>query len=344
MIRLVWVIVLLATFSHTVAARCWKTSRGIIVSVEEGRACAMEAFQGTPDGTAGYADMLNSWRTRLDTAIRLWNIIVPTSASFLLPDESKGLSAPQHPVILQAYASVGKGVETVDVWDTLSAHAQEPIYARTDHHWLPLGAYYAARTFAAKAGVLIPDTADYERLVIRRFNGTMGRWSGSSLVRNTTEDVVWYRPTDSVQIATTYLNHHSARGQVTVSGEPYGGSFFLPRRDGSSSAYSTFMNGDARTTLVRYAAASNQRRLLIIKDSYGNAFASFLLRSFAEVHVVDFRYFQGNILDYIRRAGITDVLVINNLQHAYNPSTPVKILRLLEAPSTGVEEVIFAVK
>jgi hypothetical protein len=207
---------------------------------------------------------------------------------------------------------------------------------------MPLGAYYAARAFASQAGVAVPDTADYERKVIHGFNGTMGRWSESRTVKNTTEDFIWYRPLDSSRITTTYLDHRILRSVVSISGEPYESSFFLPRRDGSPGAYSTFMNGDARTTRVRYPEARTGRRLLIVKDSYGNALASFLLRSFDEVNVIDFRYFQGNVLDYITQAGITDVLIVNNLQHAYNPSTSVKILRLLEAPSTHVEEVILS--
>ena len=35
------------------------------------------------------------------------------------------------------------GVDTVDVFSALSAHSDENIYYRTDHHWTSLGAYYA---------------------------------------------------------------------------------------------------------------------------------------------------------------------------------------------------------
>lgn len=336
------VLLLFVAFSTAAPARCWKTPRGIIVSLEKDRVCAMEAFGGAPDEFTYYSDMVNRWRGSLDSSIRLWNMIVPTSAAYYLPEGAKGLSNDQHPVIRRAYTQMGEGVRAVDVWDSLSSHVSEPIYARTDHHWMPLGAYYAARAFASQAGVAVPDTADYERKVIHGFNGTMGRWSESRTVKNTTEDFIWYRPLDSSRITTTYLDHRILRSVVSISGEPYESSFFLPRRDGSSGAYSTFMNGDARTTRVRYPEARSGRRLLIVKDSYGNALASFLLRSFDEVNVIDFRYFQGNVLDYITQAGITDVLIVNNLQHAYNPSTSVKILRLLEAPSTHVEEVILS--
>ena len=54
------------------------------------------------------------------------------------------------------------------------------------------------------------------------------------------------------------------------------GNFFWKYNDGSSNAYCTFMGGDTRATHVS-TPTKNGRRLLIIKDSFGNAIASFLI-------------------------------------------------------------------
>ena len=43
---------------------------------------------------------------------------------------------------------------------------------------------------------------------------------------------------------------------------------------------------------------STGRKLLVVKDSYGNAMGPFLGASFDEVHVVDFRYFEGDLPTY----------------------------------------------
>ena len=58
-----------------------------------------------------------------------------------------------------------------------------------------------------------------------------------------------------------------------------------------------FMGGDTRATHVS-TPTKNGRRLLIIKDSFGNALPAFLFFSFEDIYVVDFRYFQGNIKHY----------------------------------------------
>ena len=52
-------------------------------------------------------------------------------------------------------------------------HVAEPIYLRTDHHWAPLGAYYAAQEFARVAKVPFKPLSNYERRVVRNFVGSM---------------------------------------------------------------------------------------------------------------------------------------------------------------------------
>lgn len=58
-----------------------------------------------------------------------------------------------------------------------------------------------------------------------------------------------------------------------------------------------------------------------MKDSYGNALLGYLFSSFEEVHVVDFRYYQKNILKYIDDNKITDLLFANDLLHAHARGT-----------------------
>ena len=49
------------------------------------------------------------------------------------------------------------------------------------------------------------------------------------------------------------------------------------------------------------------------KESFGNAFAPFLVSHFDEVFVVDQRYFELNLTDFIREHGVTDLIFVNNI-------------------------------
>ena len=58
------------------------------------------------------------------------------------------------------------------------------------------------------------------------------------------------------------------------------------------------------------------KKLCIIKDSYGCAFAPFTTADFDEVFIVDPAYYEGNVIDYIKDNKFTDVLVINSVMNA----------------------------
>ena len=49
------------------------------------------------------------------------------------------------------------------------------------------------------------------------------------------------------------------------------------------------------------------------RDSYANCFAQFVVDNYAETHLIDLRFFQGSVTDYIEENGITQVLTLYNL-------------------------------
>jgi len=134
-----------------------------------------------------------------------------------------------------------------------------------------------------------------------------------------------------VKYTTTYVKYKLGRDKKTVVSEsaPEQGRFFFEYEDGNSAAYMTFMHGDLNTTTVK-TSTKNGRRLLILKDSYGNALPGFLFFSFEEIHVVDCRYFTRNMIDYVYRYGISDILFANNAGHAYTAATAESYMRYLE--------------
>ena len=208
----------------------------------------------------------------------------------------------------------------IDVYTILGEHRDEPIYLRTDHHWAPLGAYYAASKLAEAAGVDFLDISEYDENVVHGYVGSMYAYAKDIRISSNPEDFVYYVP-KNVTLKTTYTNYRlDSSWNVAGEAEPSEGSFFIKYPDGSGGAYCTFMGGDAKITRVE-TSTDNGRRLLILKDSYGNALPAFLFGSFEEVHVIDSRYFTHNIQDYIAEYGITDLLFANNAFHASTGAT-----------------------
>ena len=89
----------------------------------------------------------------------------------------------------------------------MEQHKDEAIYARTDHHWLPLAAYYAAQQFASVAKVPFCNLSSYEQQTIHRFVGSMAHFSGdATLMKSSPEDFIFYTP-KNCPITTTYIEY-----------------------------------------------------------------------------------------------------------------------------------------
>ena len=78
----------------------------------------------------------------------------------------------------------------------------------------------------------------------------------------------------------------------------------------------------------------NGRKIVVFKESYGNAFVPFLVNNFEEIYVIDIRYFGTNAVNYIKKIGATDVLFINNC-FAANTSSLIKHIEDLYSSPTG---------
>lgn len=300
---------------------------GILVIGTGDSVRALMAFGGSKGSGKAFATMVNTYHETLP-GVRVYAMVIPIAIEFYCPTRAKRYTAPQRPFITATYEAMSEGVTTVDVYSTLAAHANEDIYLRTDHHWAPLGAYYGAQAFAAAAGVPFPTLEAYQQKTIHRFVGSMYGYSGDIAVKKAPEDFVYYVPT-GVSYETTYIDYRkSADGGIAGEKKPFKGLFFWRVKDGSGLAYTTFMGTDKRLTQVRTTAGTG-RRLLIIKDSFGNALPGYMFYSFDEVHVADFRYFVRNMVEYIEQNGITDVLIAVNVFNATSSKIAHRITHLL---------------
>ena len=292
---------------------------GILIVGTGEKVRALMAFGGSATGCVGYANSANKYKETFPD-VNIYCMVIPTSIEFYCPEKARKATKPQRPVIDNVISHLAPGVKAVDIYYTLKEHAREDIYLRTDHHWAPLGAYYAAKKFAQVAGVPFRDLDSYEQHVVHRYVGSMYGYSKDISVKNAPEDFVYYTPV-GVDYTTTYVNMNVSGGlHVTGESKPYTGPFFYKFKDGSGGAYCTFMGSDMKLTTVR-TSTRNGRRLIILKDSFGNALPGWLFFSFEEIHVIDSRYFKRNMVDYVRDNHITDILFANNIFKAYSSHT-----------------------
>ncbi|MCH5175131.1 MAG: hypothetical protein J1F40_04540 [Prevotellaceae bacterium] len=298
-----------------------RVRNGIIVVGRNDSVRAIEPFGGTHGNEKAYADAVNLYQREFPAA-RVYCMVIPNSAAYYCPETAAMWTRPQHPAIRSIYQHLSDPVKAIDVYSVLEQHTTEPIYLRTDHHWSPLGAYYAAQHFAQVADVPFLDFSQYESRVVRDFVGSMYRFSRDISVKQSPEEFVYYIPNGvEYTTVTTPYTLTADRKSVLRAGSAATCDFFHSYDDGSAAAYCTFMGGDTNTTSIT-TSVRNGRRLMILKDSYGNALPAYLLGSFEEIHVVDCRYFTLDIRTFVQQKGITDILFANNILHASMLKTP----------------------
>ncbi len=270
---------------------------GIIVVNQDGHYRALEMFGG---GTGdSYVAALNKIRGELDKSIKIYSMTVPLASEFYTPANYTDYTANQKEYFDMMSKRFDSGITYVDADSVLAKHTEENIYLRTDHHWSSLGAYYAAETFAKSAGVPFKDISTFKKETIPNFVGTMYAFTGDINIKNDPEDFDYYVPDNNDKCTTYYYD--------TSFNYLDSGNFFNQVGDPESNAYLTFMGGDEQIVKVK-TNVKNNRRLVIIKDSYGNAEPQFYMNSFEEIYVVDMRYFNLNLVDFINSVKATDVL------------------------------------
>lgn len=295
-------------------------NHGIVLVGSEPNVRALMAYRGGPTACNAYAHMVNRYQQVLGSDVQVYCMIVPTAVEFYCPEKAKSRMKSQRETIDNAYAQLDSCVIAVDAYSNIAKHTDEDIYLRTDHHWAPLGAYYAAEAFAKAAGVPFNDLAHYDRKVVKRYVGSMYRYSKDISVKRSPEDFVYFTPRD-IEYTTTYINYMVDENYaITGSAAPMPGDYFYTFKDGSGGAYCTFMGGDSKITQVR-TTVDNGRRMILLKDSYGNAIPGYLFYSFEEIHVIDARYFTRNIKAYVREHKITDLVFGNNVAFASSGAT-----------------------
>ena len=290
-------------------------NHGIVLVGSQPNVRALMGYSGGPEICNAYARMANKYQSILGEDVQVYCLLIPSAIEFYCPEKARSRVKSQRETIYTAYEQLDSCVKAIDAYRNIAKHTAEDIYLRTDHHWAPLGAYYAAQMIAKTAGVPFKDLSHYEQKVVRNFVGSMFRYSGDISVKRSPEDFVYHEPI-GVEYETTYITYAVDENyQVTGSYGPTRGKYFHTFKDGSGGAYCTFMGGDSKITQVR-TSTDNGRRMLLIKDSFGNAIPGYLFFSFEEIHVVDARYFTRNIVEYVKQNGITDLIFGNNVSFA----------------------------
>lgn len=255
-------------------------------------------------GTYGYCDQyvldVKEFQAALPQ-VNVCSMVIPTSLDFYNPPEYSGYTAVQKEKIDYTESGLkAAGITNIRVYDVLEKHKNEEIYARTDHHWMPLGAYYAAEKFCMQLKLPISPLSEYRKETCGGYVGSMYYYSQDPVLESDPEQYdVYYSPNEK-KLKTTYYNRYYQNGTES--------NLFLC--NDASYYYLSFLGSDDLIAHVK-TDVKNGRKLVVIKESYGNALIPFLTEAFEDIYVLDLRYCEVNAVDFCKKTGATDLLFAN---------------------------------
>lgn len=250
-----------------------------------------------------------------ETALPFYLMPVPSSAQEQpenLP--SRAPSHDQREELRAAQAIEGENVKVIDLFETLKQENGD-FYYKTDHHWNTDGAYEGYCALSTALGMVPREKSEFEfRGAAQPFFGTL---YSKSLLPWQTSDILYLPYFRGEQNVTQTVGKQERTGEEALFWTEY-----LSKKD----KYSTFLGGNHSVEVLKNSAAPPGTRLLVIKDSYFNSMAPFLITDVAEIHIIDLRYYSQNIYEYIEENGITQIAAVYSIKQLCDVSFGGKLL------------------
>jgi len=235
-----------------------------------------------------YAEILNSYMSRVPDNVRVFSMLAPIRVEFMGESYASSNDS-QRETIDKINGLLDERIIRTATYERLAAHVGEYIHFRTDHHWTALGAYYAYLSFAEAAGLAPIDISNYIEHSIPGFLGSFGKGSRNRTVRDHPDTLYYY---------------------TLDNGTTFSRRLFVIPDDLSRLSYRVFLGGDY-SKLDFTSSNQNGRTLVVVKDSYANALIPWLAPHYERIIVIDSRQYTGSVTRLLGELEDADLLFMN---------------------------------
>lgn len=269
-----------------------------------------------------YAELIGEAAEALSGETNVYSLVIPTAYGIMLPEEAKEI-VPNYTdtqaCISAVYAAMPEGAIKVAVWDKLMDHWDDFIYFRTDHHWTARGAYLGYEAFCEAKGISPIPLSEHHTVNFPGFLGSFYTESGGD-EKLLPEEIVeaFYPVSDDVTLTVTDENGKTEVRPIVADVSE------LP----ASAKYMTFAGGNNPFTVFENHAVNDGSVLILVKESFGNPLPAFLCDHYSTIYIIDYRYWDGNIIDFAQEVHAGDLLFANSVV-AVNTGSNVGFLAMI---------------
>jgi len=258
-----------------------------------------------------YVDIVNQFINKFPQ-LHSTLLLAPTSVELypqLLPAYASSYSqADTADYIKQRFTDEATFIDAIALFQPL-AETEKPIYYRNDHHWNSYGAYYAYAAYMK--------TLNIQPLALEQFEATTvsttfrGSYHTKGQFYGTVPDTI--ERYDSGYITSKVTIHDDG----STMNDLYAPSF-LAEKD----QYNYFLGGvhalmtidnELTDQALEAGHSFSIDSMLIIKDSYAHALIPFLSQHVKTLYVIDPRYYNGSLEQYVNEHKIDELLLMYNI-------------------------------
>ena len=182
-------------------------------------------------------------------------------------------------------------------YNVLDKNKNKYIYFNTDHHWTQLGAY-----------ISYLDMFNYkynDKTLFNNYkkvsNDFYGTYYSKALLPMIKGDSIY-----------SYSDFNNFKIEINFD-ETYNTLYDNSKLKGKNK-YQYFLHGDPGFAVIS-GNKNKSNEIIVFKDSYAHSFIPFLTNNYGKIHVVDPRYYNIDLEDYLNEnPNISDALFINNIQ------------------------------
>lgn len=204
----------------------------------------------------------------------------------------KGAAFSDERVVLDRYKNE-IGATYIDLYKLMMDHKDEYIFYKSDHHWRE-GAYLAYKELTKTMG--LEEIKDIEKVTCDNFRGSLD--SKSSYYNSAVDEILFYLPKNY--------------DEIKVKGDDKEINVLDKDEFKNKDKYKALFSGNYGLVEIE-GNPSSDKTLLIVKDSFANAVASLLTNEYKTIYMVDKRFFNQKINDFIKENDIDTCLVLGSV-------------------------------
>ena len=294
---------------------------GIVISGD----AAYEQYTYIDTIAGRYAGITSKIADQLKGKADVYNIVIPTSIGITFPDNQKNTSgsSDQKKSLAKIAGKMSGNVKSVPLYNEMMNHRKEYIYFRTDHHWTAKGAYHAYNAFCKVKHIMPVKLEDFKKVSFGSFTGSFYKETDKNpALKKDTLYAYYPAGCQDGSISLNYTNKDGVqvKGSLVEDASGYGENL----------KYSAFIDGDNPYTIIENNSLKDNSSCIVIKESFGNAFVPFLVNHYQKIHVIDYRYWDGNIIKLAEEKQASDIIIINNISMTRNSYQVGKMALLVE--------------